>query len=280
MAAARHAYARREERASRARARSERGASFVVALLLMLVCSVVAAVIVTSSAVSAERSRKTLEEQQAYLAVSSAIQAVRTLCADSGPVADLVLTRADASSDFTAGTTSDGTPLAQWAVSAANSARDGSTPTQTFKAEGFTHADATVPDVDLEFQMMPAGSAEQYKIKVVARLSANADHERYANAISTTIDATLVDDKTLYWGSGPVPEDTPAEAPQTNTTIYDGRAMAAKVNNLADERMLTDIPADGQLNCERRIINADGSEPEATTKNSLRDFTITWKKVS
>ena len=44
--------------------------------------------------------------------------------------------------------------------------------------------------------------------------------------------------------------------------------------------MLTDIPADGQLNCERRIINADGSEPEATTKNSFRDFTITWKKVS
>ncbi|WP_248922838.1 hypothetical protein [Olsenella intestinalis] len=346
MASRRHAYARREERASRAHARSERGASFVVALLLMLVCSVVAAVIVTSSAVSAERSRKTLEEQQAYLAVSSAIQAVRTLCADSGPVADLVLTRADSSSDFSAGSTSDGTPLAQWAASAANSARAGSTPTQTFKAAGFTHADATVPDVDLEFQMMPAGSAEQYKIKVVARLSANADHERYANAISTTIDATLVDDKTLYWGSGPVPEDTPAEAPQTNTTvydtpymsdvwgiahdawwekqwqkckwkatanselfiasnpshyivtiyyrgayyipvcnapagsIYDGRAMAAKVNNLDDERMLTDIPADGQLNCERRIINPDGSEPEETTKNSLRDFTITWKKVS
>ena len=63
-------------------------------------------------------------------------------------------------------------------------------------------------------------------------------------------------------------------------SIYDGRAMAAKVNNLDDERMLTDIPADGQLNCERRIINADGSEPEETTKNSLRDFTITWKKVS
>ena len=46
MASRRHAYARREERASIARARSERGASFVVALLLMLVCSVVAAVIV------------------------------------------------------------------------------------------------------------------------------------------------------------------------------------------------------------------------------------------
>ena len=339
MAATRHAYARREERASHAHARSERGASFVVALLLMLVCSVVAAVIVTSSAVSVERSRKTLEEQQAYLAVSSAIQAVRTLCADSGPVADLVLTRADSSSDFSAGST----PLAQWAVSAANSARGGSTPTQIFKAAGFTHADATVPDVDLEFQMMPAGSAEQYKIKVVARLSANADHERYANAISTTIDVTLVDDKTLYWGSGPVPEDTPAEAPQTNTTVYNtpymsdvwgiahdawwekqwqkckwkatanselfvasnhshyivtiwyrgayyipvcnapagsiyyGRAMAAKVLN---ETSLTDVPPDGMVNCERRIINPDGSEPGATTGNSSEGFSIMWKKVS
>ena len=324
------------------RRNAERGASFIIALVLLLVCTVVATVIVTSASVSVERSRKTTEEQQAYFAVSSAIQAARELCTTKGPIADLVLTRPDASSDFSAGATSDGSELATWALGAANVARSGGRPEKTFTVAGFKHENADVPAVDLTFSMVPAGGAEQYKIKITARLADNVDHSDYAQAISTTIAVKSNGDTALYWGPGP--KNTSDEnAPDLGETVYNtpymsdvwgtvhdawwekqwkkctwkatansdlfvasnpshyivtiyyqgsyyipvcdapgagvyyGRAMAAKV---IDETSLSAMPANGPSNCERRLIEADGTEPEGTTKNTSTGFSITWKKVS
>lgn len=181
--------------------RGERGASFLLALVMLLVCAVVVTVVVTAAASSVERSKVDVTEQQAYYAVSSGIKAARSLCDESGPVADLVLTRQGQNGQLEAGSTSDGSGLATWAAQSANAIAQGGSPSGPYEAEidAFTVGSAQVPAVKLTYTMASSG-ANQYAITIKAQL---AEGDDYATVLSTTVPATVSGgtsgDLTVVW---------------------------------------------------------------------------------
>lgn len=61
---------------------SQSGAVFVIALIFFLVCVVVGAIVVTAATMNAGRTEKRYDEQQAYLAASSAVQMLQENFAD------------------------------------------------------------------------------------------------------------------------------------------------------------------------------------------------------
>lgn len=58
--------------------KEERGASLVVGLLFFLICAVIAAIVIYAATVNAQRTNKTVTDEQAYQTLSSAAQAIRT----------------------------------------------------------------------------------------------------------------------------------------------------------------------------------------------------------
>ncbi len=65
-------------------ARDRSGASFIVALSVFAICAVVAALVVSMAGAAAERANARAREQQARLAVSSALETVTTTIAEEG----------------------------------------------------------------------------------------------------------------------------------------------------------------------------------------------------
>ncbi|MGI6754707.1 MAG: hypothetical protein ACOX4F_01655 [Atopobiaceae bacterium] len=168
--------------------RDQAGASFVVALLLLLVMTLVSVGVVSAAGVAVERSRTDVREQQAYYAVSSGAKLAQSLLkSEDGPVGALVLTR-NAQGVLDAGSTSDNSELAQWAIAAAQAVSAGKTPASyETKIDAFQAGAQEVPAVKLVFTMGDKG-AEQYYISVVASLESGQD---YAWKLTTTVPAHI-----------------------------------------------------------------------------------------
>lgn len=219
------------------RLRAERGASFLIALVLLLICVVVATVIVTSASVSVERSKQNTAEQQAYYAVSSAIKSARTFATTQGSIADLILVRSQPTDALSAGTTSDGSHLATWAVQAAQAIGKGTSAEQTTTTtvDSFTYQNATVPKVKLTYSMAPTG-AEQYSITITAELD---DPHDYAYKISTTVPAKIEGSTTegrlvVHWGPKTAPSSETPDTPDTPDTPSAGDQASEAEQGVTD----------------------------------------------
>lgn len=180
----------------------ERGASILIALFFLLVCAVIAAITLTSASVNAERTKRHAQEEQAYYALSSAVDSsVAIVLEDQGPNGKLEPLR---SVTFVRPQTGDtGTPIENptefvtWAVAQADrvwhrevgDSTDKPQPltlnvkaSNPYAKDGGTLGDMTV---QLTFTM-----DQSYNIKVVGEL-VSSDGVAYEYTLARTIEARV-----------------------------------------------------------------------------------------
>ena len=168
------------------------GLSFLIALLFILVSATIAAVIISSAGVNAERAKQHKVEEQGYFAVQSALSLVNDSSRkEAGGILNdqadqkLVMTGALNNLQYSRQPATNDLGLSDWAQQQAKNVGQGRpTSPKVVTIPSFTYEGATVPSVQLVYQMKGKGSFDiQVEAREVPTPGSSESTIDYANAL-------------------------------------------------------------------------------------------------
>lgn len=173
----------------RHRIADESGASILIALMLALVCAMIAVIIVSAAGVNAEKSQRHIKEEQAYLNLASAAQAINTEFTTDQDLKVSVNSGNVTINPGKLGTSGLTSWLLDQSTAIVNSKASGGTPNLTSKtvdiqAPNPYNKNNTGLDAKADFTM-----DEYFNITVKVHAATDNAREAYANELQVVIEA-------------------------------------------------------------------------------------------